>query len=330
MKDGFIVKSAVSHNITGEDLELINNFTRRKFKQEEIYVFSVVLCDNDIDRDNEKFTPQSLEKLSKLFVGSTGILNHDMKSENQTARIFECKVEKVLGRENRVGEPYYRVIARAYMPRLKKNEDFIMSIDSGITKEVSVGCAVENVICSICGKDMKKVGCDHRKGKYYKKSGKMELCYAILDNPMDAYEWSFVAVPAQREAGVIKGYSPCLNGGDKNMEDIVKMLSLGKEVSLDGSQSQQLYNTIENLKTKAKIGHIYHEDLKDEVLKLSAILEPSMANVMKGVIEKLSVEELKSFRDSYKEKYSKVLPVRPQLSQIEKNMEAINNTQFKI
>jgi hypothetical protein len=330
MKDGFIIKSAENSNVSKEDLDIINKFTRKKFKEEEIYVFSVVLCDNDIDRDNEKFTPGALEKLSELFVGSTGILNHEMKSENQTARIFSGMVEKVAGRENKIGEPYYRVVAKAYMPRLKKNEDFIISIDSGITKEVSVGCAVESVTCSICDKDMKGGGCEHRKGKYYKKSGSIDLCYAILDNPTDAYEWSFVAVPAQKEAGVIKEYIPCLNGGDKNMEDIIKELSSGKEISLDKRQSRNLCNIIENLKKKAEIGEVYHEDLKNEVFKLSAVLEPGMASVMKGIIGRLSIEELKSFRDSYKEKYAKVLPAKPQLSEIKKNIENINNIQFKI
>ncbi|MDR1628262.1 MAG: hypothetical protein LBR79_05760 [Oscillospiraceae bacterium] len=330
MKDGFIIKSAENSNISKEDLDLINAFTRKRLKGGEVYVFSVVLCDNDIDRDNEKFTPQALEKLSELFVGSTGILNHDMKSENQTARIFSAAVEKVAGRENKIGEPYYRVVAKAYMPRLKKNEDFIMSVDSGIIKEVSVGCAVENVTCSICGKDIKKVGCEHRKGKHYKKSGSVDLCYAILDNPTDAYEWSFVAVPAQKEAGVIKEYIPRLNGGDKNMEDIIKELSSGKEISLNKRQSQDLYNIIEDLEKKAKVGETYQKDLKSEVFKLSAVLEPGMANVMKGVIDKLSIEELKSFRDSYKEKYAKVLPAKPQFGEIKKNVENVNNTQFKI
>ena len=75
---------------------------------------------------------------------------------------------------------------------------------------------------------------------------------------------------------------------------------MGKEISLDKNQSQNLYNTIVNLKEKAKVGEVYKKDLKNEVLKLSALFEPNMANVMKGVIEKLSIEELKSFRDSYK------------------------------
>ena len=48
MKEGQIQKSAA---VTDEELVQINRFTRREFKAEELYVFSLVLCDNEIDRD---------------------------------------------------------------------------------------------------------------------------------------------------------------------------------------------------------------------------------------------------------------------------------------
>ena len=39
-----------THN-TDDELELINRFTRRNLAKNEVYAFSVVLCDNDVDRD---------------------------------------------------------------------------------------------------------------------------------------------------------------------------------------------------------------------------------------------------------------------------------------
>ena len=60
--------------IPSEELALIGKFARKELKQEEIYTFSVILCDNEIDRDNEKFTVSALNKLAELFVGKTGIL----------------------------------------------------------------------------------------------------------------------------------------------------------------------------------------------------------------------------------------------------------------
>ena len=71
-------------------MEKINLYTRRAYKPEEVYTFSVVLCDNEVDRDGECFTKETLEELAKLFVGKTGILDHEPTSKNQTARVFDA------------------------------------------------------------------------------------------------------------------------------------------------------------------------------------------------------------------------------------------------
>ena len=59
----------------------INRFTRRELGEEEVYCFSAILCDNEIDRDQEKFSRQALEKLAELFIGKTGIFNHDRRAK---------------------------------------------------------------------------------------------------------------------------------------------------------------------------------------------------------------------------------------------------------
>lgn len=74
MKDNKLIKSGVSGVVDGEnqtvgddELELINRFTRRNLAKNEVYAFSVVLCDNDVDRDGERFTTDSLYELEKLL-----------------------------------------------------------------------------------------------------------------------------------------------------------------------------------------------------------------------------------------------------------------------
>ena len=37
-------------------LEQLNRFTRRTLTQEEVFLFDVRLCDNEIDRDGERFS----------------------------------------------------------------------------------------------------------------------------------------------------------------------------------------------------------------------------------------------------------------------------------
>lgn len=188
-------------NNSSADLEQLNKFTRRQFTGDEVFIFSVILCDNEIDRDNERFSRKSLEQLAEKFVGVTGIFDHDPKGGNQTARIFSAEVVEE-NRENSLVEPYAYVKANAYMVRTDSNADLIREIDGGIKKEVSVSCAAERHICSVCGTDRRVKACHHVKGRRY--DGKK--CFLSLEDISDAYEWSFVAVPAQVGAGVTKGF----------------------------------------------------------------------------------------------------------------------------
>ena len=142
-----------------KELDLINQYTKRRFSADEVYTFSVVLCDNEIDRDFECFDSTSLEKLAEMYIGKSVIFDDNRTAENQTARIYDCKVETVDGKLTSYGKQYKRLIAKAYMPISEKNKDIILELDSGIKKEVSVGCSMGKSVCSICGSDFKN--CSH-------------------------------------------------------------------------------------------------------------------------------------------------------------------------
>ena len=58
------------------DLKLINRFSRKELSAQEVYTFGVRLCDNEIDRDGERFTEQTLKELAELFVGKSGVFDH--------------------------------------------------------------------------------------------------------------------------------------------------------------------------------------------------------------------------------------------------------------
>lgn len=186
--------------VPAEDMELINRLARRELSAEEVYTFPVVLCDNETDRDGERFSAAALERLAELFVGKTGIFDHDAKGRSQTARIYAAEVVRDPERVTRAGEVYSCVRAKAYMMRNAGSADLISEIDGGIKKEVSVSCSVSRKVCGLCGADMRASPCSHIKGQYY--GGK--LCDVVLDGVTDAYEWSFVAVPAQPAAGITK------------------------------------------------------------------------------------------------------------------------------
>ena len=96
------------NDIREGELELINKHTRTPLTENDVYAFSVILCDNDIDRDFERFSDNALDELAKLFDGVTGIADHNPKSSNQTARIFSCKAEFVPDKFTSDGKPYKR------------------------------------------------------------------------------------------------------------------------------------------------------------------------------------------------------------------------------
>ncbi|MDE6763579.1 MAG: hypothetical protein K2J73_07865, partial [Oscillospiraceae bacterium] len=103
-------------------LEKLNQFTRREHTADEVYIFTVTLCDNEIDRDNERFTRESLESMAEKFIGVTGIFDHDPKGGNQTARIFSTEVVEE-EHENSVGEKYAYLKGYAYMVRKSSTPD---------------------------------------------------------------------------------------------------------------------------------------------------------------------------------------------------------------
>lgn len=200
MTQGYIEKSI---GTTNSDLEKINQFTRSDFGADELYIFSVILCNNDIDRDYERFSLNALKSLKELFVGKTGIFDHSMKAENQKARIFETELEEVYDKKTADGMKFYQLRAKAYMVRNDENKSLITEIEAGIKKEVSISCSAKSSTCSICGNDKRHSLCEHINGKAY--DGK--TAFSVLDDISDAYEFSFVAVPAQREAGVTKHFN---------------------------------------------------------------------------------------------------------------------------
>lgn len=125
-----LTSEGANGGISPETLLKIGEFSRRPMKAEEIYVFPVILCDNEIDRDGERFSSEALHSLAKLFLGKTGVFDHSMKGSDQTARIFETCVEKSMERKTKTGENYTCLRARAYMVRTEKNESLIREIDA--------------------------------------------------------------------------------------------------------------------------------------------------------------------------------------------------------
>lgn len=278
-----------SVDVTDEVLTKLNSFTRREHSADEVYVFSVILCDNEVDRDGERFTVSALNKLSSLFVGKTGVFDHNPSTVNQNARIFDTECITDTARKTSTGENYTYVKALAYMIKTEKNADLIREIEGGIKKEVSISCSVSKQICSVCGADLRENPCEHRKGRSY--SGK--VCSIILDEPTDAYEWSFVAVPAQKNAGVIKAFD-----GESADE---KILKAEKGISLTASEVRELKAKLSDYESIKKDARTYRNELETDIIKLAFVASPYIpSEIIKEALRGLNIDKLKALRDSYK------------------------------
>lgn len=309
IKCGAVAK--FQNEISQTDLELINQYTRRTYSKDEIYSFNVVLCDNEIDRDNEAFSKQALYEMGKLFVGKTGITNHKPMAENQTARIYSCYVENVKDRKTTFNDEYYRLVAKAYIPILDSTKETIAKIDSGILKEVSVGCSSDEIICSACGSDVRHSSCSHNNS------------YKIINSVNDVYEWSFVAVPSQRMAGVIKGYE--INKEVSGV-DIIKRLKSAESIQLNANECNAICDYVGKLEKFAEYGRKYRDNLEKEYVRYSALcFDNSNGEMDKEIAKKLSLNELESKISLYKGSVEKKTACKPQLFVNDNNNEQYYN-----
>lgn len=276
------------------ELAEINRFSKAELTSEQVYCFSVRLCDNEVDRDFERFSTAALETLGTMFVGKSGIFDHQWSAQGQMARIYRTEVVREPARVTAAGDEYCWLKGWAYLLRTEKNADLIAEIEGGIKKEVSVGCSMAKSICSICGAE--SCSCSHVKGQTY--GGK--LCFAELHQPQDAYEWSFVAVPAQRNAGVLKRF---------------------------GRESDQMVR----LRHQAEMGERYLKGLRREVVRLAMLADEGLdGQIFAKAADRLEEEELLELKKAYEARAEKRFSLSPQLRQQPETVRAEDETVFLV
>ena len=263
--------------LTKEELDQINRFSKAELTADQVYTFSVRLCDNEVDRDFERFGTEDLERLGELFLGKSGIFDHQWSAKGQTARIYRTEVVREPGTVTAAGDEYRWLKGWAYLMRTEKNQELITEIEGGIKKEVSVGCSMGRSVCSVCGAE--NGACGHAKGQMY--GGK--LCFMELKDPKDAYEWSFVAVPAQPRAGVVKRFG-----------------TEGPELRVRRKQ--------------AEMGQRYLMALRREVVRLAMLADGSLdGNIFAKAAGRLEEAELLELKGAYEAQIAKKFPVPAQL-----------------
>ena len=213
-------------NPTPEDFELIRPFVSDDFKLSDLFIYPVKLCDNATDREGEYFSDLSLQQLADAFIGKPGIYDHDWHKAIQThSRVYKTEVVE--------DGDYKYLLAHAYTTY----DDLIRGIRSGSLKEVSVG---------------------FEPGK--KTKTERGIC---IEDVLDAYEFSFVSVPAQPKAGVVKNKNEEDNKmAEKDFEAQLKGLNttideLKETISSKDSEIASLKSHIKSLKMKSGLDNLF-------------------------------------------------------------------------
>lgn len=246
--------------ITDADLRKINKYTLNPVKAEDVFIFKATIADNEQDdRNYMPFNLKALQDLNKLYPGKTMLKDHRREADNQIARIYDTELVQDANKVTELGELHTELVAKIYMIKTDSNKDLISEIVGGIKKEVSTSTVPEKMICNICGVDNMKDYCRHWPGREYDatdNTGKTvkRRCKMLLHGAKEAYELSFVAVPAQPRASTRKSVgftkpvaeteidTKCIENDGNNAENNISEKTDARLMSLRLANAESFFN----------------------------------------------------------------------------------------
>jgi len=167
----------------------------RELDPSEYAVFTLDLCNNQIDRHFSRFPEEELKRITDLVPGRPLMERHDLRGSLPRGRFFRA----TLHREGEV----VSVRPEVYVLRTAENTDFILNIEGGVYRETSIGFSFRMPECSICAKDLRT--CDHIPGRAYG----ADTCHFIMRDVLEVAEGSVVSAGSQGTSFVRDGrYQP--------------------------------------------------------------------------------------------------------------------------
>lgn len=114
------------------------------------------------------------------------------------------------------------------------------------------------------------------------------------------------------------------------MEDIFKKLGSSGDVILSKSEVAELVKELDILKAKARDGEAYRNELQADVTRLYAIVDPELPmEAVKSVTEKMTLAELKAFKQVYEKKSARLGKGVPQLGKVKDEVTSKKNNAYK-
>lgn len=179
-------------DVSADDLAKIQRFALKELAADEVAVFRMNLCNDQIDRHASCFPKEELEAINKLIRGKPTMVNHDM-SQMPRGRFFDSRMAKGPTGSQSITESKDALFVQPsfYMLRDDENASFIRNIEAGIYSGTSIGFAFDLAECSICHTDMKS--CAHWPGEAYDD----QECHYIMHGVSDVFEGSIVPLGSQ-------------------------------------------------------------------------------------------------------------------------------------
>lgn len=164
-------------------LAAINSFALRPLQHEEVAVFTLDLCNNQVDKHFSRFPDEELERINRMTPGRPLMERHDLRGTLPRGTFFRSSV-------HREGE-HFSVRPEVYVLRATDNHDFILNIEGGVYRETSIGFSFRVPECAVCGKDLRT--CAHVPGRRY---GDV-TCHFIMRDVLEVIEGSVVSAGSQ-------------------------------------------------------------------------------------------------------------------------------------
>jgi len=175
--------------------DAVDQYALRPLARDEFVVFTLDLCNNQIDRHFSRFPEEELEKINRMTPGRPLMERHDLRGTLPRGTFFRSGLHTE-------GE---RISVRpdVYVLRTQENADFILNIEGGVYRETSIAFSFRMPECSICHKDLRT--CSHIPGRAYEAEARKSangaandsVCHYVMRDVIDVIEGSVVSSGSQ-------------------------------------------------------------------------------------------------------------------------------------
>jgi hypothetical protein len=202
---------------TTEQLTKVNKFAQSPRTEENTFVFSPLMIDDQETCYHSTLHPTFLGKLMKdAQVGAPLLMNHNNR-QLPVGRSFDAKMQQdVEGGQvmNSVYGEYYIDLGRMTQGGMS-TDDIAKGIDAGTIFDVSIGFNANSWKCSVCGNDIRDWDkCSHIPGRTYEVKGddgvfRQQRCLVVVgeDGEGELLELSLVYAGACNRATIKQEFS---------------------------------------------------------------------------------------------------------------------------